>query len=237
MSSIPDHGRAFTLVDQLVADAARDLNTWAERGPNYLAAGRAALVAIEAVIASLERVRGELVPALLLDNPQHRARLADLPDPAGIIAGNSGAWSASRAQISGSLAPARSDMSTVSAWSYPSSRYRGATGVCVRRYRCTATTICPPGYVVSCSSATTSPYLPLKPPLPCGADSPVAVVCLLGPVRCGRQRLEWVVAFADVGRPDQPDAGDLVGCQLAQRGQQVDRVDRHGQRSLSFLGR
>jgi hypothetical protein len=90
MSSIPDHGRAFTLVDQLVADAARDLNTWAERGPNYLAAGRAALVAIEAVIASLERVRGELVPALLLDNPQHRARLADLPDPGGIIAGNSG---------------------------------------------------------------------------------------------------------------------------------------------------
>jgi hypothetical protein len=92
MTSIPDHGhqRALKLVDELLDDAGRDLAAWAERGPNYVSAGRAALVAIEAVIGSLERVRGELVPALLLDNPQHRARQADLPDPGSIIESNTG---------------------------------------------------------------------------------------------------------------------------------------------------
>lgn len=85
MTSVPhpDHDRALKLIGDLLADARRDLAAWAQRGPNYVPAGRAALVEIEAVIDTLTRMRGELVPALLLDEPAQRARLADLPDPAG----------------------------------------------------------------------------------------------------------------------------------------------------------
>jgi hypothetical protein len=101
--SDPDHQRTLRLVQNLLADAARDLDTWSVKADiNWPSAGRAALVDLEAAISYLVGIRNELVPALLLDRPEHRARQVDL-DPGGIIEQESGpggtagqwGWSAS----------------------------------------------------------------------------------------------------------------------------------------------
>jgi hypothetical protein len=90
VSSASDHQRTLRLVRDLLADAARDLDTWAVKADiNWPSAGRAALVNIDASIGYLAGIRNELVPALLLDRPEHRARQVDL-DPGGIIEQESG---------------------------------------------------------------------------------------------------------------------------------------------------
>jgi hypothetical protein len=103
VSSASDHQRILRLVRDLLADAARDLDTWAVKADiNWPSAGRAALVDLEAAIGYLVGIRNDLVPALLLDRPEHRARQVDL-DPGGIIEQESGpggtagqwGWSAS----------------------------------------------------------------------------------------------------------------------------------------------
>jgi hypothetical protein len=90
MSIARDHQRTLRLVRDLLADAARDLDTWSVKADiNWSSAGRAALVDLEAAIGYLVGIRNDLVPALLLDRPEHRARQVDL-DPGGIIEQESG---------------------------------------------------------------------------------------------------------------------------------------------------
>jgi hypothetical protein len=90
VSSASDHQRTLRLVRDLLTDAARDLDTWAVKADtNWPSAGRAALVNIDASIGYLVGIRNELVPALLLDRPENRARQVDL-DPGGIIEQESG---------------------------------------------------------------------------------------------------------------------------------------------------
>jgi hypothetical protein len=89
----PPIGRTLTLCGQLIESAARDLETWQARADvNWSAAGQAALRDLETVIGYLEKVRAEIVPALVMDDARNRARQVDLPDaPAGRgVAGNSG---------------------------------------------------------------------------------------------------------------------------------------------------
>jgi hypothetical protein len=102
VSSASDHQRTLRLVRDLLADAARDLDTWSVKADiNWPSAGRAALVNIDASISYLAGIRDQIVPALLADRPEHRARQVDL-DPGGIIEQESGpggpsgwGWSAS----------------------------------------------------------------------------------------------------------------------------------------------
>jgi hypothetical protein len=85
-----DHQRTLRLVRDLLADAARDLDTWSVKADiNWPSAGRAALVNIDASISYLAGIRDQIVPALLADRPEHRARQVDL-DPGGIIEQESG---------------------------------------------------------------------------------------------------------------------------------------------------
>jgi hypothetical protein len=98
-----DHQRTLRLVQDLLADAARDLDTWSVKADiNWPAAGRAALVNIDASIGYLVGVRDQIVPALLADRPEHRAKQVDV-EPGRIIEQESGpggsspswGWSAS----------------------------------------------------------------------------------------------------------------------------------------------
>jgi hypothetical protein len=96
--SSADHQRTLRLVQELLADAARDLDTWSVKADiNWPAAGRAALVNIDASISYLAGIRDQIVPALLADRPEHRARQVDV-DPGGIIeqeagpGGTAGQW-------------------------------------------------------------------------------------------------------------------------------------------------
>lgn len=89
--SAPDHQRTLRLVKDLIGDAARDLDTWAVKADvNWPAAGRAALVDLEAAIGYLVGIRNELVPALLLEKPGYRARQVDMPESGRMIEGQSG---------------------------------------------------------------------------------------------------------------------------------------------------
>jgi hypothetical protein len=89
--SSADHQRILRLVDDLLGDVARDLDTWAVKADiNWPSAGRAAVVGLDASIKYLTDIRDEMVPALLADRPEHRARQVDLPDPGRIVEGESG---------------------------------------------------------------------------------------------------------------------------------------------------
>jgi hypothetical protein len=99
----PDHQRTLRLVQDLLADAARDLDTWAVKADvNWPAAGRAALVNIDAAIGYLAGIRDQIVPVLLADRPEYRVRQVDV-EPGRIIEQESGpggtspswGWSAS----------------------------------------------------------------------------------------------------------------------------------------------
>jgi hypothetical protein len=84
-------GRMLALCGELIESAARDLETWQARADvNWSAAGRSALTDLETVIGYLEKVRAEIVPALVMDDARNRAREVDLPDPGHRVPGNSG---------------------------------------------------------------------------------------------------------------------------------------------------
>jgi hypothetical protein len=84
-------GRMLALCGELIESAARDLETWQARTDvNWPAAGQAALADLQAVSGYLERVRAEIMPALLMNDARNRAREVDLPDPGRRVPGNSG---------------------------------------------------------------------------------------------------------------------------------------------------
>lgn len=75
-------GRALELCAELLDGVTRDLGTWTTRQDvNWPAAGQAALVGVDLIIGYLERIRADLVPALVLDDARRRAEVVDLPDP------------------------------------------------------------------------------------------------------------------------------------------------------------
>lgn len=91
MSAPDQQQNALTLVGELVAATARDLKTWKTREDvNWVSAGRAALVSLDSSIGYLESIRADLVPALLADSPEHRARQVDTDRYDGIIESGSG---------------------------------------------------------------------------------------------------------------------------------------------------
>ena len=75
-----DIERVLRLVGDLVEATGRDLKAWQQRrDANWPTAGRAGLVSLDAAIGHLERLRADVVPALLADDPRQRVRHLDLP--------------------------------------------------------------------------------------------------------------------------------------------------------------